>query len=78
VGSTYNPWRYVTVYVSKSSNYLCAKARTAAQNIRSGSGCDRNTTVRHTIIDGGQPESAAYSYWSDGSDVRSLGNRAGT
>jgi len=52
-----------------SSSSVCAKAVTAAGNTRTGSGCTTasGTTYRISCISDGNPASAAYGYWADGS-----------
>ena len=82
-GQRYNAWEYVQVdYLNgigggTSVNGTCAKAITAAQNIRSGSGCS-SSLVHYANIAGGYPTSWAYVYWGGNGQVSNIGLRAGT
>jgi len=45
---------------------MCAKAATAAGNIRTGSGCNYNTGSRTSLWSDPSPLSGAYGYWGGG------------
>lgn len=78
VGQTYNPWESVVAVIAYSRSEICAKAKTAAQNIRTGSGCNYNTTARTSNIAGGYPESVGYVYWAGSGSTISITGRAST
>lgn len=42
----------------------CAKAVTAAGNIKGGSGCNYNAVSRKSCLDNVSPNSVGYSYWA--------------
>lgn len=48
---------------------VCAKAVTAAGNIRTGSGCSYNTWLRGSCLSSSSPNSAAYVYWAGSSSA---------
>jgi hypothetical protein len=42
----------------------CAKAQSAAGNIKSGSGCNLNAVNRRSCLDNVSPNSTGYAYWA--------------
>ncbi len=64
VGANPNPWELVDAATAEPHAEICAKAVTPANNTRTGSGCNYNTTYRRSDIAGGTPESVAYVYWA--------------
>jgi hypothetical protein len=77
-GQQYNPWAQVSASMSAVSNQVCAKAITAAGNIRTGSGCNFNTTARLSCFSYALPDSWAYVYWAGNGTVRTINGRADT
>ncbi len=63
-GQTFNSWENVSAAIDYPLASVCAKARTASGNIRTGSGCDLGSRTRYSNIAGGTPDSHAYVYWT--------------
>jgi hypothetical protein len=57
-------WIQVSNQTSVTKYEVCAKAVTAAGNIRTGSGCNLNTFGRSSCLAGETPSSTAYVYWA--------------
>jgi hypothetical protein len=64
VAPQYYPWLYVGNRTDRVAGEVCAKAKTAADNVRSGSGCDYNVNSRASYMSSAYPESFAYIYWA--------------
>jgi hypothetical protein len=65
-GIIYNPWFDSQTSTDSGGSVpgICAKAITAAGNLKSGSGCATNTWQR-TSYYATSPDSQAYGYWGD-------------
>jgi hypothetical protein len=57
-------WIQVSNRIPVTRYEVCAKAITAAGNIRTGSGCNFNTFGRSSCLTGETPSSTAYVYWA--------------
>ena len=64
VGFGYHGIKQVTEFQHARRSESCAKGRTAAGNIRTGSGCNYNTDSRISKWSDPSPYSAGYGYWA--------------
>ena len=64
VGDGYHGLIRVTEIVFQQRFNICAKAQTAAGNLRTGSGCNVNTDYRSSLLSSTDPISAGYGYWA--------------
>lgn len=77
-GAGYHSWVVVAAAIGPSRAEICAKGVTAAGNVRSGSGCNYNTSTRGSGFSGGTPASAAYVYWAGSGSPTQINGSAGT
>lgn len=77
-GVQYNPWVAVRAFNGNVPPEICAKAITAAGNIRTGSGCSYCSSDRISSISGGTPDSWAYVYWGGWSGTQVITGNAST
>jgi hypothetical protein len=76
-GTGYRGYIEVVATLGATRSEVCAKAVTAAGNIRTGSGCQYNAFYRRSCLAGSSPNSAAYVYWAgSGSAINVYGQAA--
>ena len=64
IGDGYHSLSSVYTGVFGGRDQVCAKAQTAAGNIRTGSGCSINYDRRLSSLAGSSPLSTGYGYWA--------------
>jgi len=76
-GQQYNPWAYVRASMVPNSSTICAKAITAAGNLRNPQACLSNTNLVAACLNPAfYPESWAYVYWGGPGTIRTINGYA--
>jgi len=76
-GQRYNRWIQSSNEIQEIKSEVCAKAITAAGNVRSGSGCNGNSFGRISSYFP-DPESQAYGYWGGSGNFQTNIGKANT
>lgn len=77
-GTIYNPWFWSHAVMSATSDTICAKAITAAGNVRTPQACFNNSREVGACFSYNYPESHAYVYWGGAGTVREINGDANT
>ena len=77
-GTRYNPWFWSHATMSATSDTICAKAVTAANNDRSPQACLNNSREVGACFSYNYPESWAYVYWGGAGTTRAINGDANT